>query len=112
MTIPDRLIKLITSGDCILFLGSGATREAVGPVGSELSELLAHKFQKTDILTNDLRTFADILAANVDREDIDKTIVEAFSKIHPSKAHFVLLPLAFRLYICVNPSSSCNYNPI
>ncbi len=90
MIIPDKLIQLIISGDCILFLGSGATREAGGPVGRELSELLTHKFQKTDISTNDLRTFVDILASDIDREDIDKTIIEILLKIRPSKAHLML----------------------
>lgn len=104
MTIPDKLIELIISGDCILFLGSGATREAKGPVGSELGEFLAHKFQKKDISTEDLRTFVDILASDIDREDIDKTIVEILLKIRPSEAH-LMLP-----YFCWQSIFTTNYD--
>ena len=92
MDIPERLIELIASGNCTLFLGSGASREASAPIGTELIELLMAKFQKHDITSSQLRQFVDVLetTSGVDREDIDKTIVQALQVCSPSEAHLVL----------------------
>ena len=76
--IPERLVELIRTGQCVLFLGAGATRDAGGPTGPELASLLAAEFSVTDIPTTDLQRFSDILMGvdAVDREDVDRVVVE------------------------------------
>ena len=100
--IPDELINLITEGNCVLFLGSGATREAKGPVGEELAELLADAFHKVDIPTNDLRNFSDILTSLVDREDVDQIVVNSLQKFRPSQAHLSLPSFCWKAIFTTN----------
>ncbi len=87
--IPERLVELIRTGQCVLFLGAGATRDAGGPTGPELASLLAAKFSITDIPTTDLQHFSDILMGvdTVDREDVDRVVVETLKSIKPSRGH-------------------------
>ncbi len=92
MDFPDNLIETISSGNCVLFLGAGAAREAGAPVGNELATLLADRFEKHDISTHNLREFVDVLetTSGVDRQEIDKAIVETLQKTSPSNAHLFL----------------------
>ena len=102
--IPDRLASLIASGKCVLFLGAGTTREAGGPTGSELAQLLANKFQKTDIHQSDLRRFSDILVetSDVDREDVDATVIDALKTLVPSDAHLALPAFCWQAMFTTN----------
>ena len=88
--LSQKLRDLVSSGSCVLFLGSGVTREAGGPTEVELAQLLADKFSANDIPTGDLTKFSDILCSIVDREEVDKFIVETLKSYEPTSAHLQL----------------------
>jgi len=92
MDIPMELRDLVCSGDCVLFLGAGATCDAQGPSGSELACALADHFGRSDIDTADLTRFADILLSQpeINREDVDKKIVDILRSLKPCKGHRIL----------------------
>lgn len=104
LEIPRRLVELISAGDCVLFVGAGASRDASGPTGSELATLLGSHFGKADIPTSDLRRFADILTGlpDVDREDVDKRIIESVKALAPSAGHRLVPSFCWRAIFTTN----------
>lgn len=103
-SLPSDLVDKISSGQCVLFLGAGATRDAGGPTGPELATSLADYFRKPDIPTNDLRYFADVLTGlpDVDREAVDEKIVELLKKLAPSEGHRIIPSLAWKAIFTTN----------
>jgi tetratricopeptide (TPR) repeat protein len=94
----------ILAGQCVLFLGAGATREANGPTGLDLAALLADHFQKPDIPRTDLKAFADLLTSlpDVHREDLDAKIVSVLRHLQPSAAHRTLPKFCWKAIFTTN----------
>lgn len=104
MSLPRDLVDKIISGQCVLFLGAGATRDAGGPTGGELATSLADHFQKTDIPNSDLRYFADVLTGlpDVDREAVDGKIVELLKRLDPCDGHRVVPTFPWKAIFTTN----------
>jgi tetratricopeptide (TPR) repeat protein len=104
MTVPAELVDRINQGNVVLFLGAGATRDAGGPVGSDLAQLLGAKFGRPDIPTDNLLLFADVLTSlpEVDREDVDAAIIQSLSDLTPSRAHYALPRFWWRAIFTTN----------
>ena len=104
MSIPSDLIDRVTQGSVVLFLGAGATRDAGGPTGSELAELLGTTFGRSDIPTDSLQTFSDILCElpDIDREDIDAAIIRSLRDLSPCDAHYSLPMFCWRAILTTN----------
>jgi hypothetical protein len=102
--LPTELVDKIASGNCVLFLGAGATRDADGPSGSELAKLLSDHFKKSDIPTDDLRQFADLLTVlpDIDREDVDGKIVDVLKRLTPSEGHLALPSFCWKAIFTTN----------
>lgn len=102
--IPQNLKDRIQSGQCVLFLGAGATRDAGGPTGPELASILANHFGKPDIPTYDLAQFSATLTGlpDVDREDVDQKIVEVLKRLEPAKGHLAVPILPWRAIFTTN----------
>ncbi len=101
--IPDSLAQKIRAGECVLFLGAGATQDAGGPSGPQLAKLLADHFA-VDIPTSDLQHFSDILVSQpeVDREAIDSKIIDIFHTLKPAPGHFSLPKLPWKAIFTTN----------
>lgn len=102
--IPEALLEKIVAGDCILFLGAGATRDAGGPTGRELAELLANRFSRPDIPVDNIQHFSDILTSlpEVDREEIDSAIIDALRNLKPSPGHWVIPRVPWKALFTLN----------
>src|SRR6266545_4373751 len=102
--LPQELLDLLQAGETVLFLGAGATRDAGGPTGGALAQLLAGRFSKPDISTADLRRFADVLTFldEIQRDEIDKTIVGALKDVQPTAAHKLIPTFAWRAIFTTN----------
>lgn len=89
MILPSGLSQALTDGTAILFLGAGATKQAHGPVGSELASILAAHFGHPEIPKENLQAFADMLVSlpGVDREDVDALVSRSLKDLIPSDAH-------------------------
>lgn len=91
--IPTFLIEQIKEGQAILFLGSGASREAFhqngikSPTGQELSDLIAKKFLGDTYINNDLNYVSELAISESSLYNVQKYIYDIFSEFKAGEAH-------------------------
>jgi TolA-binding protein len=94
--LPPALTESIKNGRVVLFLGAGASMEAVdhegnaSPSGPKLAEMLHEKFLGAPASSPDLMLTADIAAQKAGASVVSEFIRTTLSKLTPSSAHMAL----------------------
>lgn len=90
--LPDELLNYIVSGNCVLFLGAGASYEVGAPTAREMAIELSEKFLNKQHKEESLSTIASYIEAKpgLGRRFIIDYLTEHLSSLKPSKAHLML----------------------
>ncbi len=108
MEIPQPLIDQIFHGEVVLFLGSGASRDALddnnnNPPGTkELKELLSDKFLGGEDKDASLKEIADYAISQRSLFYVQDYIREIFEGFNPSEAHLTIPEFKWRAIITTN----------
>ena len=94
LIIPPTLIQALKSGKIILFLGAGASMEAVSacgtkhpPSGWQLSNILSEKFLGRVIPDMSLMNMADLCISKTSYSTVVEAIGDELKKFSISEAH-------------------------
>lgn len=92
MKIPEELYNYIISGNCVLFIGAGASMEAGAPSAQELSRDLSIKYLTGQHQEESLSKVASYIQSKpgLGRGVVIDYIINEFSKLKPNQAHFLL----------------------
>lgn len=83
--IPESLVTRILQKKCILFLGSGATKESGGALGSELGKYIYNQIGDIGIdYKENLGRYTQLLVNAGYRNDIERIIRSRFLSLRPS----------------------------
>jgi len=92
MLIPKELLNSIISGDCVLFLGAGASRAANAPSANDIKDNLCLNYLDGKHREESLSRVAGYIEAKpgFGRNVINEYISNQLSSIKPSNAHLLL----------------------
>jgi tetratricopeptide (TPR) repeat protein len=102
LKLPDYLVTQVRDGNVVLFLGSGATREALDarnkkpPTAPELAKLLAKRFLGNKYADYPLNQVAEYAISESDLGAVQSYIRDLFIPFQPSAAHKLMV--MFRWY--------------
>ena len=106
---PDVLTEAILTGRCVLFLGSGASREADAPSWRRLLDNVAHKFCPHHLdrveryfSRNDPWGAADLVCNEAPRPDLDVFVRDAMERLEPTEAHLCVPSLQWAAIYTTN----------
>lgn len=108
MEIPKALISQIKEGNVVLFLGSGATKEAIhperkkSPTGQELADLIAAKFLGDDYLGTKLESVSEYAISETSLFTVQRFIADLFSKFEPSESHLLIPTIKWKAIATTN----------
>lgn len=106
--LPSAIKTAIESGEAILFLGSGASFDALlGGVkkrfyGNTLRDLLCDKFLDGTHKENNLMTVADYCRAESSLLKVQKFVFETFRDLSPAKFHEIIPTFRWRAIVTTN----------
>ena len=92
MKIPEELCKYIISGNCVLFVGAGASIEAGAPSAQEMSRELSKKYLNGKHQEEPLIKVASYIETKpgLGRRLVVDYLINRLSPLKPSKAHLLL----------------------
>ena len=92
MKIPEELYNKIISGNCVLFVGAGASIEAGAPSAQEMARELSEKYLQGEHQEEPLSKVTSYIETKpgLGRRLIIDYLINRLSPLKPSKAHFLL----------------------
>jgi len=96
MDIPDILIQQIRERKAVIFLGAGASRDAVGkggkqcPTTGELIDKLSTRFLGGKYKTSSLSQVAELAISETNLMEVQTFVSDLFEGLQPSSAHLKL----------------------
>ena len=92
MKIPEELYNYIISGNCVLFVGAGASIEAGAPSAQEMARELSEKYLQGKHQEEPLSKIASYIDAKpgLGRRLVIDYLINRLSPLKPSKAHLLL----------------------
>ena len=92
MKIPEELYNYIISGNCVLFVGAGASIEAGAPSAQEMARELSEKYLQGKHQEEPLSKIASYIDTKpgLGRRLVIDYLINRLSPLKPSKAHFLL----------------------
>jgi hypothetical protein len=96
--LPNALIEQVRRGEAILFLGSGASIDALhskgkkAPKGQELAELIATEFLGKEYISRSLAEVSELAISETDLFTVQNYIANIFMDFYPNTFH-ELIPL-------------------
>lgn len=102
LTLPPHLLNEIESGNVVLFLGAGASREARNsrnerpPLAKELAGLIARKFLNDKYATFPLNQVAALAESASDLFTFQRFLADTFSGFLPTDSHLKLATFRWR----------------
>lgn len=106
--IPITLIKQIQEGNCVLFLGSGASFGAISenadkvPLGQTLADKIARKFLNEDYVGNPLTYVAELAISETSLLDVQNFIYDLFKVYGPSDFHKLIPQFIWKAIFTTN----------
>ena len=92
MKIPEELYNYIISGNCMLFVGAGASIEAGAPSAQEMTRELSKKYLQGKHQEEPLSKVASYIETKpgIGRRVVVDYLINRLSPLKPSKAHLLL----------------------
>jgi len=92
MKIPEELYNYIISGNCVLFVGAGASIEAGAPSAQEMARELSKKYLQGQHQEEPLSKVASYIETKpgLGRRLVVDYLINRLSPLKPSKAHLLL----------------------
>jgi len=92
MKIPEELYNYIISGNCVLFVGAGASIEAGAPSAQEMTRELSKKYLRGKHQEEPLSKVASYIETKpgLGRRVVVDYLINRLSPLKPSKAHLLL----------------------
>jgi len=92
MKIPEELYNSIISGNCVLFVGAGASIEAGAPSAQEMTRELSKKYLQGKHQEESLSKVASYIESKpgLERKVVVDYLINRLSPLKPSKAHLLL----------------------
>jgi len=92
MKIPEELYKYIISGNCVLFVGAGASIEAGAPSAEEMVQELSKKYLQGKHQEEPLSKVSSYIETKpgLGRRSVVDYLINRLSPLKPSKAHLLL----------------------
>jgi len=92
MKIPEELYNYIISGNCVLFVGAGASIEAGAPSAQEMTRELSKKYLQKQHQEEPLSKVASYIETKpgIGRRLVVDYLINRLSLLKPSKAHLLL----------------------
>lgn len=92
MKIPERLYNSIVTGNCVLFVGAGASIEAGAPSAQRISQELAEKYLKGQHTEESLPRVASYIEKmpGLGRRVVAEHLLNRLTDLEPSEAHLRL----------------------
>jgi len=96
LEIPKILLDEIRSGNVVLFLGAGASFDAVHnqgktvPMGKTLGKMIAEKFLDSSYFDNDLTYISEVAIAQKSLYDVQFYVKDIFSDFTPGEHHLLI----------------------
>ena len=92
MKIPEELYDYINSGNCVLFVGAGASIEAGAPSAQEMTRELSKKYLRGKHQEEPLSKVASYIETKpgLGRRLVVDYLINRLSPLKPSKAHLLL----------------------
>jgi len=92
MKIPEELYNSIISGNCVLFVGAGASIEAGAPSAQEMTRELSKKYLQGKHQEEPLSKVASYIESKpgLGRRVVVDFLINRLSPLKPSKAHLLL----------------------
>src|SRR5467141_792498 len=93
MQISTILLDQIRNGQVVLFLGAGASRDALHkenkqpPIGQQLADLLAEKFLGTEFRGRPLAQVAELAISETNLTTVQEFIADMYRDFHPNTFH-------------------------
>ena len=107
-SIPIGLVKQIQEGNCILFLGSGASFGAINdsntkvPLGQDLADAIAKKFLTEDYVGSSLAYVSELAISEHSLVELQKYIQSLFKKFKPADFHKLISTFAWKAIFTTN----------
>lgn len=108
MQIPKPLVDQIRNGNVVLFLGSGASYDAVHPdnkkipLGNGLASMIIDEFLGPEYTNTDLQFAAEIAISERSLYDVQNFIYDIFEPFQPSEAHKKIPNFIWKAIITTN----------
>ncbi|KQS36186.1 SIR2 family protein [Pedobacter sp. Leaf194] len=106
--IPKPLIDQISAGNVILFLGAGASFDALSdlhklvPRGQELSDLIAEKFLDETYYGQPLQVISELAISETSLREVQEFIYEIFIQFKPNSQHKLITNFRWRSIYTTN----------
>ncbi len=84
--LPHRLREIIQSGECVLFLGAGVSRDSGAPGAQQLANELGKKFFGFAPDTYGLDEVCELIDADAGRKELNEWLARRFSGLSPAGA--------------------------
>ena len=106
--IPKILLDEVRSGNVVLFLGAGASFDAVHsqgatiPMGKALGKMIAEKFLDSSYFENDLTYISEVAIAQKSLYEVQSFIKEIFSAFLPGEHHLLIPTFSWKSIFTTN----------
>ena len=108
LNLPAALISAVQEQRAILFLGAGASRDAIHPshakipTGDKLRDMISDKFLAGSLKTRPLTAVAAMAASEVGLIAFQKYIREVFVEFEPTEFHLLVPTFRWRTLVTTN----------
>jgi putative nucleotidyltransferase with HDIG domain len=104
MIIPNELVDNIFTGNCVLFLGAGASIESGAPSSKELAKTLADQFLEGCHSEDPLPRVTAYIEnkPGIGRSPLIKYLVKRLSNLSPSSGHIILAKFKWKAIYTTN----------
>ncbi len=92
----------VLDGQCVLFLGAGASTDSGGPTGQELADEIRQKFLASHPVKYELRTAAAYAEDRAGRKNLVDFIVDRLKQLRPIQSLVDLISLPWSAIFSVN----------
>src|SRR5579884_273025 len=82
----QRVVEIVQSGECVLFLGAGVSIDSGAPSGKQLAGELSATFFPNEPPTDDLGATSEAVDAVYGRKELNQFLVERFRGLRPQGA--------------------------
>jgi len=108
MEIPKSLVDQIKTGNVVLFLGAGASYDAIHPegkkipLGNTLSDMIVDEFLTADYKGEALQIVSELAISECNLYDVQQFIYEVFEPFQPNVTHNKIPNFIWKAIVTVN----------
>ncbi|WBV51919.1 SIR2 family protein [Chryseobacterium gambrini] len=108
MEIPKSLVDQIKTGNVVLFLGAGASYDAIHPegkkipLGNVLSDMIVDEFLTDDYKGEALQIVSELAISECNLYDLQQFIYEVFEPFQPNATHSKIPNFIWKAIVTVN----------